>query len=1019
MRFNNIFAIHIITGFLLLVTAVLFFTIEFVPIYVFAGAVIFSSLIFYLTSNLKEVNQSLSISNSNEALFKDLVNAQPAGIYRLVQTNVDDFKPEQLPLHKYEFISEQHEAITGLLNADLFAKPEHISSMIHPEDLQDFFEQNYNSIKTKSMFRWEGRIFRDGRIRWVRIESKPRVIDAEHTLWTGIVIDISEKKELEELMGHRKVFERLLLELSSQFVNLTAEKFDDILNLSIERVGKFCNIDRTYIFLWNEEKDILTNTHEWCNDGILSQIEYLQALPCSEIPQWMTHLKTFNPVNIYDVSKLPEEWKVEKEILEAQDVKSLFVVPIISRQRLIGFVGFDSVRKNREWVDYEVKILKVFADLIYNAFERRNAEINLSESRQMLRNILDTIKVRVFWKDNNLNYLGCNQSFARDAGLKVTEDVVGKNDFMMPWTHQAAKYQIDDRKVIQSGKPLLNFEEKQTDARGRNKWLLTSKIPLRDAHGVVIGMLGTYQDITEQKQADIALKASEKKYRILTENAFDGIYLLENEQFMYVNQRFCEISGYSEKEILSKGFSMWKLLTPESKNIVEQRKQARLENKDIPGIYELKIKSQSGELRDIEISTTPLGGMEKVLILGIMRDITERKNNETLRNEVAIANQTVLFKQNFLANMSHEIRTPLTGVLGMIEILSRTNLDEKQLDYVNTLRLSTENLREIINQILDFSKIEAGHIKLKLRNFSKHNMFENAKKLYSSICRKDIVLETYLDPDMPELIEADEYRVGQIINNLLSNAVKFTHQGKICLEARPEKFLDKENFLIRVNVSDTGVGIRPETMERLFQPFEQIETEDTRNFDGTGLGLSICKELVSLMGGEIGVESTPGKGSTFWFTFKARKIKNIQIQTYQSTSGKIKDVKEPLALRVLFAEDKAVNQKVVMIILEAMGHKVAVAKNGHQVLEIFKPGIFDLILMDIQMPGMDGVTATRALREQYKELPPIVGLSANAFEGDREKYMNHGMDDYLTKPVSSEDFESLISRLFSHKVTNT
>lgn len=1013
MRLNNVFVINIITGFLLLFTAVLSFTFEFITIYFFSGAVIFSLLIFYLTYNLKEVNQSLSISKSNETLFKDLVNAQPAGIYRLMQKNDENFGPEKLPPLKYEFISEQHEAITGIFNADLFANSAHISSMIHPEDLQGFFEQNYNSIKSKSMFKWEGRIFKDGRIRWIRIESKPKIIDEDNTLWTGIVIDISEKKELEELMGQRKVFERLLLELSSQFVNLTADKFDDILNLSIERVGKFCNIDRTYIFLWNEEPDILTNTHEWCNDGISPQIEYLQALPCSEIPQWMTHLKTFNPINIYDVSKLSEEWKVEKELLEAQDVKSLFVVPIISRQRLIGFVGFDSVRRNREWQDYEVKILKVFADLIYNAFERRNAEINLIESRQMLRNILDTIKVRVFWKDLELNYLGCNQSFAKDAGFETTEEIVGKNDFMMPWTKEAKNYQEDDYKVINSGQPLLNFEEEQIDARGKKKWLLTSKIPLSDAHGDVIGMLGTYQDITEQKQADIALKASEKKYRVLTENAFDGIYLLENEQFMYVNQRFCEISGYNEKEILSNGFSMWQLLTSESKIIVEQRKQARIENKEIPGIYELRIKRQSGELRDIEISTTPLGGMEKVLILGIMRDITERKNNETLRNEVAIANQTVLFKQNFLANMSHEIRTPLTGVLGMIEILAKTNLDEKQLDYVNTLRLSTENLREIINQILDFSKIEAGQIQLKIRNFSKHNMFENAKKLYSSICRKDIVLEIYLDPEIPELIEADEYRIGQVINNLLSNAVKFTHQGRICLNAKPEKFLDKENLLIRVSVSDTGVGIRPETMERLFHPFEQIETEDTRNFDGTGLGLSICKELVKLMGGEIGVESTPGKGSTFWFTFKARKIKNRQIQTDQLTSGKIKDVKEPLALRVLFAEDKAVNQKVVMIILEAMGHKVSVAKNGHQVLEIFKPGMFDLILMDIQMPGMDGVTATRALKEQYKELPPIVGLSANAFEGDREKYMNHGMDDYLTKPVGSEDFESLISRLFS------
>ncbi len=1014
MRFNYLFLIKILKGVLVLLATVLFITTQLLSWFTFGVIVIFTVILSVLVTKLTNLQRVLQISERNEALFKDLVTAQPAGIYRLVQMNDENFHPEKLPPIEYQFISDQHENITGLANADLFARPDHISSMIHPDDIKSFFEQNHRSIRSKSMFKWEGRIFKDGQLKWLRIESKPQVLDHNRTLWTGIVIDISEKKELEELMDRRKIFERLLLDLSSQFVNLTADKFDDILNVSIERVGKFCKIDRTYIFMWDEKRDILKNTHEWCNRGIEPQIEYLQELPCSEIPQWMTHLKTFNPINIYDVSTLDEDWKVEKQLLEAQDVKSLFVVPIISKQRLIGFVGFDSVKNKREWEDYEVKILKVFADLIYNAFERRNAEIKLIESRQMLRNILDTIRVRVFWKDINLTYLGCNKSFASDAGLETTDEVVGKNDNMMPWTQQAEMYRKDDMKVIESGKPLLNFEEEQTDAMGKNKWLRTSKIPLRDAQGEIFGVLGTYQDITEQKQADIAVKASEKKYRILTENAFDGIYLLENEQFKYVNQRFCEIVDFSEEEILSEGFSMWELFTPESKQLVEQRKEARQKNIDVPGIYELQIITKSGQLRDIEFSTTPLSGGEKIVILGIMRDITERKNNETLRNEVAIANQTVLFKQNFLANMSHEIRTPLTGVLGMIEILSKTKLDNNQLDYVNTLKLSTENLKEIINQILDYSKIEAGQIKLKFRKFSKQSLFENAKKLYSSICRKEIKLETSLDQGIPDVIEADEYRVSQVINNLLSNAVKFTNKGKISLVARPDKCIDQDHMMIRVEITDTGIGIKPESMERLFHPFEQIEIEDARNFDGTGLGLSICKELVTLMGGDIGVESTPDKGSLFWFTFKAKTVNGCIERLEDKPKKKIIEKHAHSALRILFAEDKIVNQKVVLLMLKSLGHKVQLAKNGRQVIDIFKPEEFDLILMDIQMPDMDGVTATRLLKERFKnKLPPIVGLSANAFEGDREKYMKHGMDEYLTKPVSSDDFVLLIKRLFN------
>ena len=1014
MQFSRIKLI----SFFILIIALLFgvfsVLIDNPPVYIFTSFLVVLGLVIYLILQFNKLQGSLKISQRNEALYKDLVNAQPAGIYRLLQRNDINFSRDQLPPLKYEFISEQHEIITGISNSDLFTKSKLITRMIHFEDLQGFYDKNYEAVKTRKPFKWEGRIFKDGKVRWLRIESEPRVLNEEQTLWTGIVFDITQQKRLEVMMDKRKAFERLLLEISSHFVNISVERFDEILNLAIKKIGKFCDIDRSYIFIWHETTDTLQNTHEWCNKGITPQIEYLQELPCSEIPQWMAEINKFNPINIYDVSQLPKEWDVEKQILEPQEVKSLFVVPIISQKKLVGFVGFDSVRKKREWVDYEVKILKVFADLVYNAFERKKAEIGLTQSRQMLRNVLDTIKVRVFWKDLNLNYLGCNQAFARDAGLHSTEELIGKNDFDMVWTDQAALYQADDRLVIQSRKPKLNFEEPQTGPLGEQRWLLTSKIPLEDINGQIMGVLGTYQDITEQKQAEDALKASEKKYRILTENAFDGIYLLENERFKYVNQRFCEITGLSAEEICSPDFSLWSLFTEKSKQIAEERKQARLQGKEIPGIYELQIKRKTGEICDIEISTTPLSTKDKIVILGIMRDITERKHNETLRSQVAVANQTVLFKQNFLANMSHEIRTPLTGVLGMIEILSKTRLDHKQLDYVNTLRLSTENLREIINQILDYSKIEAGQLQLKMRQFRKDSMFENAKKLYSSICKKDITLETYIDPKLPEVIEADEYRISQIINNLLSNAVKFTHKGKIIIEAQPGKWLDEQNLLIKIMISDTGIGISPESMERLFNPFEQIETDDTRNIDGTGLGLSICKELVALMDGEIGADSSPGEGSIFWFTFKAKIVtdkRKEDVPDIRSIQNKLEKTK---ALSILFAEDKVVNQKVVFLMLKSLGHNVSLARNGKEVVSIFDPEKFDLILMDIQMPVMDGVTATKLLKEKYKTLPPIVGLSANAFEGDREKYMNLGMDEYLTKPVSSCDFKNLIDRLFNN-----
>lgn len=344
----------------------------------------------------------------------------------------------------------------------------------------------------------------------------------------------------------------------------------------------------------------------------------------------------------------------------------------------------------------------------------------------------------------------------------------------------------------------------------------------------------------------------------------------------------------------------------------------------------------------------------------------------------------------------------------MIEILLQTRLDEKQSDYVNTLKLSTENLREIINQILDYSKIEAGQVNLKTTVFETAVIFEHARKLFQATCKKDVMLLIKVSEQVPDYIEADEQRLTQIINNLLSNAIKFTAKGKICISAGVMEWKDDLNFTMNISVEDTGIGIKKEALSQLFKPFEQVDHEDKRNFDGTGLGLSISKELAHLMGGEIYAESEPGKGSTFWFTFEARKAVFSPIENSTDTET---DKVESGGIKVLFAEDKEINQKVVKLMLHAMGHSVVLVSNGEEALKTYKPGLFDLILMDIQMPVMDGITAVQRLRERFNNLPPIVGLSANAFEGDREKYIKQGMDEYLTKPVNSDDLKNIIEKL--------
>ncbi len=255
-------------------------------------------------------------------------------------------------------------------------------------------------------------------------------------------------------------------------------------------------------------------------------------------------------------------------------------------------------------------------------------------------------------------------------------------------------------------------------------------------------------------------------------------------------------------------------------------------------------------------------------------------------------------------------------------------------------------------------------------------------------------------------------QILDIIFNLVSNAVKKTDSGKIELKIEFVKNLVNNRLEVKITLADTGKGIAKEKQKTLFEPFSQIEVADTRQHEGTGLGLSICKELVLLHGGKIGLQSTPSKGSTFWFTFAAEEASP---NNYLKAKANGLLSKKPVNLRILLAEDKLVNQKVIKLLLNSLGHEVTLAENGEKALQIFEPEKFDLILMDIQMPVMDGIAATKALRAKFTALPPIVGLSANAFEGDREKYMDKGLDEYLTKPFNVDDFMRVMDELSDSK----
>jgi len=557
--------------------------------------------------------------------------------------------------------------------------------------------------------------------------------------------------------------------------------------------------------------------------------------------------------------------------------------------------------------------------------------------------------------------------------------------------------------------------------------------------------VGVIRDVTDRKRLEQGLTDSEAMHRAIIETAVDGIIIIDTLGTVRMfNPASEKMFGYVSSEVVGTNV---KMLMP-SPYYDEHDKY--LHNYKVTG--EKKIiglgrqifgRRKDGTTFPIELSVGETNVGNGRLYVGVLRDVThshadaealrrseadmqeyireleetrdilvkQKTEMERLAEETNVAQEVAMLanrtKSEFVAMMSHEIRTPMNAIIGFADLLSELELSETALHHVNIIKQSGSALMSILDDILDLSKIEAGHLEIEHVAINLTEKLNFVREVWSSNAEtKGLYLKTEISPGTPKGIFSDPIRLRQVLFNLVNNAIKFTHTGGVIVRLSAP-FVTEDEICLRFDVEDTGIGIPQDTHEKIFDAFAQADASTTRQFGGTGLGLSICRRLVSLMDGEIGLESTEGVGSTFWFTVRGKPLQSVPGSSQNENSINSIATQLPTSMHcnkfVLVAEDNKYNQILVRKLLESIGCRVDIANNGEEAVQAVEQNTYDVVLMDINMPVMDGLAALKSIRALPSKNAqiPVIALTANAMKGDREKLLSAGMNDYIEKPINS------------------
>ncbi|NEP39964.1 MAG: PAS domain-containing protein, partial [Okeania sp. SIO2H7] len=756
-------------------------------------------------------------------------------------------------------------------------------------------------------------------------------------------------------------------------------------------------------------------------------------------PEWMEQyrygqIQVVNDVYESDIS--PDS----QEILVSFSLRATLVVPIIVEKELWGLIlashdrayiwekdGIDLLQRLSVHIAIAIQQGKSYEQIKVELEERQRAESALIKSENRYSTLAATVPVGIFRTDMIGNFTYVNDRWSQIAGISV-EAATGSG--WQQGLHPDDQVMVNTAwKQFIQGKHSGQMEYRLQHPDGTVKWVYAQAVVEWDTEGHKIGYIGTITDISCRKQVEETLRKSETHLKAAQKigklgswefNITTGIVAWSDETFRIFGQS-PEVKTLTYENFLE-------LVHPEDRESIDRAVQTTIATAQ-PYKIEYRIYQPDGSLVYTSTRGRPMRDIcgKVTHLIGTVQDITDHKLAEQqLREAKETAEYANHAKSEFLALMSHEIRTPMNGILGLTHLSLQTDLTHYQQDYLTKIQSSARSLLEIINDILDFSKIEVGKLELESIPFELDEILSHIKNILAlKAAEKGLELLFQVGDEIPQYLIGDSLRLTQVLMNLASNAVKFTETGSVTIGVELLTY-SQETVCLKFQVQDTGIGISPSQMEKLFQPFSQVDAFTSRKYGGTGLGLAICKGLVNIMSGTIGVESELGKGSIFYFELELGYLWEpdddsdypVFTDSRESQLSYLVEFEAIQGADILLVEDNAVNQQIAQELLQKVGLKVDCATNGKEAIAKVMEQIYDLILMDIRMPEMDGLEATRRIRSLAKEdnsgtewfaTVPIIAMTANAMDIDKTKSSAAGMNYHLSKPVNPQElYETLL-----------